>query len=184
MHIGAPSETPMSTARSDPVASITARTSSIRSSSVGAPTTARSETGAALVQADQPRERRQLRQEVSGGGVVPLHVEVAHEPLDEHQVRSPSPTTWYAMWTPSFTAYWTGAGGITPLTLFGGAPYRNLRPGQAARPRSIHSDRRSSSITPSSVRKVVSFSRSAAMRARWCGLVRAACPPSAIPSVS
>ena len=35
MLIGAPSETPSSVARSDPAASITARTSSMRSSSVG-----------------------------------------------------------------------------------------------------------------------------------------------------
>ena len=37
--IGTPSDTPIRAARSDPAASMTARTSSIRSSSVGAPTT-------------------------------------------------------------------------------------------------------------------------------------------------
>ena len=54
----------------------------------------------------------------------------------------------------------------------------------AMRPRASHSARLVSSITPSAVRWAVSFDRPWTMRARWCGLVRAASAPPSIPSSS
>ena len=84
--IGTPSEIPMSTARSDPTASITARTSSMRSSS-GAGGTLRSDRPSPRLSkrirrlndrqpAEEPRDRR----------VLPLEVEVTGEALHEHDV--------------------------------------------------------------------------------------------------
>ncbi len=79
--IGAPSEMPMSTARSEPTASITARTSSIRSSS-GTGATLRSERPeAALVEADETAERRQPAEEAGDRRVLPLDVEMTRETL-------------------------------------------------------------------------------------------------------
>ena len=55
--IGPPSEPPISTARRDPTASITARTSSIRVSRSGCSRDPVDEAGAALVEQDEPAKR-------------------------------------------------------------------------------------------------------------------------------
>jgi hypothetical protein len=94
MHIVAPSDMPSSAARSEPAASITARTSSIRSSSVGAPATGserptprRSKTSTL---AKEPSRRR--KRDIAGLS----HIRSRWERKGKASTRSisPSPNAW------------------------------------------------------------------------------------------
>ena len=86
LHIGPPSETPSSAASRDPAAAMTARTSSMRCSSVGSATDAIGQPRAALVEQDHSRELRETAQEPGEARLGPEALEVRHPPHDEHEV--------------------------------------------------------------------------------------------------
>src|SRR5215467_9119677 len=90
MLIGPPSETPMNAARSDPTASITALTSSIRCSSVGINGEPIRHARPRLVEHDEPGEGREATEHLGGIGVLPLVLDVRHEPWDPHDVQRPA----------------------------------------------------------------------------------------------
>src|SRR5829696_62934 len=90
MLMAPPSETPKIAARSLPAASMTARTSSMRSSRVGA-LTARSERPVPLVEHDHAAERPEARQEMRHGRVVPVEVDVGDEAGDVDEVERALP---------------------------------------------------------------------------------------------
>ena len=112
-----PSECPSSAARSDPTASITARTSSMRSSSVGNPSVG---TGS-----DRPvprlsnrisreNEARRSRNLASPGS---SHISSMLETHPGTYTRSngPSPTTWYAMLRSPLRAYLVSERSTSPI---------------------------------------------------------------------
>ena len=74
-----PSETPNTAARSLPTASMTARTSSMRSSRVGDAAGPVGQAGAALVEHDHAAERPEAREEMRHGRIVPVEVDVGDE---------------------------------------------------------------------------------------------------------
>ena len=82
---GAPSLTPRRTARSEPAASITARTSSIRSSRVAHHGAVR-EPHAALVEEDQPGEAGKPLHETAVARQLPVRLQVREPAHDEDQV--------------------------------------------------------------------------------------------------
>ena len=87
--IGPPSASPMTATSSAPAASSTATASSIPCSSVGGSTRRHRvrHAGAALVEADDPCERRQAPEVRRQSGGVPHHVEVAEPARDEQDRR-------------------------------------------------------------------------------------------------
>ena len=96
--IGPPSDSPISAARSEPTASITARTSSMRSSSV--PTCARSESpiprlSNRITRANEPSRSMKRRYDGSSH----LTWRFVNEPSTKTMSTGPSPTTWYATCT-------------------------------------------------------------------------------------
>src|SRR6266404_6173268 len=93
MAIGPPSLEPRSAARFEPAASMTARTSSIHSSSVGS---ASSGTGSEtpvppLVEAEQPTERGEAAQVTGERRLLPHHLDIVGPPRNEHQVQRTMP---------------------------------------------------------------------------------------------
>src|SRR3954447_2619510 len=104
--MGTPSEIPMSTARSKPAASITARTSSMRSSSVGASATGsespypRRSNAITRAKFDMPWNIR------AAGSCSHIISTWLMKPLTKTTSRSPSPNTWYARCTSPLFAYW------------------------------------------------------------------------------
>src|SRR4051812_26465451 len=83
MLIAPPSETPKTAARSLPAASITARTSSMRSSRAAG---AVGEAGAALVEHDDAAEGPEAREEMREHRIVPAEVEIGDEARDIDEV--------------------------------------------------------------------------------------------------
>ena len=86
MLIGAPSEIPHSAARSEPAASITARTSSIRCSSVGASATGSDSPDPRRSNVDHPRERGERLEEARRRLVLPDQLDVGDEAGDDDEV--------------------------------------------------------------------------------------------------
>ena len=84
--MGPPSDSPSSAARREPAASITAWTSSMRSSSGAGAATGSESPRATLVEQDQPRELRQLLKETRDPRIRPLKVQVRDEARHEHKV--------------------------------------------------------------------------------------------------
>ena len=85
----APSKTPSRTARSDPAAFITARMSSIRSSSGRFAGDRVGEAGAALVEHDQARERREAAEEPPERRVFPVPLDMGEEARHVDQIHGP-----------------------------------------------------------------------------------------------
>ena len=102
-HSEAPSETPKRAARSDPAASHTAWTSSIRVSSVGrADSGTRSESPVPRLSNRISREKlasRSKKRAIVGSSQAASTWET--QPGTQTRSRGPSPTTWYAIETPS-----------------------------------------------------------------------------------
>ena len=94
MLIGTPSETPTSAARSDPAASITARTSSIRSSSVGAVATGSDSPAPRrsnwMTRANEPSDWSSR----AAGSCSQISSMCVTNPVTSTRSRSPSPKTW------------------------------------------------------------------------------------------
>src|SRR5262245_8344405 len=86
MHIGPPSFSPKRAARSHPTASITARTSSILSSSVGTATGSVRESGATFIEPDHSRERCESIDEVRVRRVFPRIFDMADVPRRPHEI--------------------------------------------------------------------------------------------------
>ena len=99
MLIGPPSETPSSAARSEPTASITARTSSIRTSSDGAPLTRSDIPVPRLSNGSAGRTTRAAGVNAASDGI--CHASSTCETNGGMWTRSngPSPSTWYAIET-------------------------------------------------------------------------------------
>ena len=96
-----PSDTPQSAARSDPTASMTARTSSMRCSSVGMALT-RSESPVPRLSKRMSRANEAMRS-ICGpmNGISQATSTWETNPGTITMSSGPSPTTWYAMWSPS-----------------------------------------------------------------------------------
>src|SRR5437899_8039710 len=81
-----PSPSPQTTARSEPAASITARMSSIRVSSVVSPETPVGHPRPAFVEHDQPRKRHEPSQEALHRRVLPAQLDVVRQAGDPDEV--------------------------------------------------------------------------------------------------
>src|SRR6266403_790997 len=108
-HIGPPSEMPNSVARSDPAASITARTSSMRCSSEGK-STRRSESPVPRRSSMMSRENDASRvRKRAYEGSSQAYSTWETQPGTRTRSGPASPTTWYAMWTSPLFAYFVSA---------------------------------------------------------------------------
>ena len=85
-HIAPPSEKPNSAACLEPTVSITARTSSMRTSRLGT-SPMRSDSPVPLVEQDQARERRQPLEEASERGLFPRLLQVRDEAGHDQQIK-------------------------------------------------------------------------------------------------
>lgn len=103
--IGPPSDEPNSAARSEPAASITARTSSIRSSRVAASVTRSDKPVPRLSNKINRENDASRRKNRANGGH--YHATSKFDTGEGENTRSngPSPTTWYAMYTSPLRAY-------------------------------------------------------------------------------
>ena len=103
MAIGPPSDTPSTTVRSEPTASITARASSIRTSSDGSrssDTRSDSPTPRLSNTITRANDERCVKNRANLGSVHICSTCVT-QPITNRMSTGPSPNTWYAMWMPS-----------------------------------------------------------------------------------
>src|SRR5262245_34073173 len=120
--IGPPSETPISAARLEPVASNTALTSSMRSSSVGIAT--RSERPVPRLSKRIRREKEASRRKnLAGRGCSQSYSKCETNPGTQKRSKEPSPRTWYAMWTSPLLTYLVLGGSDMPLSSFAAIPW-------------------------------------------------------------
>src|SRR6266403_623186 len=145
-HIGPPSEMPNSVARSDPAASITARTSSMRCSSEGK-STRRSESPVPRRSSMMSRENDASRvRKRAYEGSSQAYSTWETQPGTRTRSGPASPTTWYAMWTLPLFAYFVSArmnGQLPPC-----GARRQRRPGRVGLPGDVNKALERSSTAP------------------------------------